>query len=134
MSDALVMLEYLIVQRGVRPSGQRILSDGTLLKPADDTPLPGEDDLLEKDRPLRWVEVRKLSTEAVEHLSQTVVSAGFFDLEKRLLINYCKEDPGVAIWVAQVGDQKARVVLYDPKPKRNATIDQIEAALKSVLN
>ena len=122
---AFVVIQYVIIQRTDVPTGLRILSDGRLERVAADNPLPGPTDRLELDRPIAWEADRQLPQSVMVALKAAVIESGFFNLEPRILINYCKEDPGVAIWNANVDGQSARVVLYDPRPRRSAEIDRL---------
>lgn len=129
-----LLLQYVTIERTIPPQGRRILQDGTLQTPSPDNPLPGVSDLLEKDRPLQWVDVRKLSAEELEKVREAVRGSGIFDLPSRILINYCKEDPPTQIWTLDLDGQIHRVVLYDPKPRRAAEIDTLLAALAPLVN
>jgi hypothetical protein len=130
---ASVLLQYVIIQRTDPPVGLRILSDGRLERAAADNPLPGPADRLEFDRPIAWELDRQLAESAIGALKAAVIESGFFNLEPRILINYCKEDPGVAIWNANVDGQSARVVLYDPRPRRSAEIDRLLKAIDTIV-
>jgi hypothetical protein len=128
-----VFLEYVINERGQRPGGLRIMDDGEVLQPADSNSPPEPTARLDKDRSVAWETQRRLSAEELETLRTAVQNTKFFELPPQLLINYCKEDPGTAIWKINIGEQSLRVVVFDPRPKRSADIDSILAALKSVL-
>jgi hypothetical protein len=54
-------------------------------------------------------------------------------LPAKLLINYCKEDPGTGLWLVNLDGQTARVVVYDPRPKRDAGLDALLKAADSLL-
>jgi len=129
-----LLLQYVTIERTIPPQGRRILQDGTLQTTAPDNSLPGVSDFLEKDRPLQWIDVRKLSAEEVETIKESIRKSGIFDLPSRILINYCKEDPGTQIWTIDLDGQIHRVVLYDPKPRRAAEIDTLLAALAPIVN
>ena len=129
MPDSNVVIQCVIVQRNQQPTGWRILTDGRVQRTATDNPVPDPDEILEKDRMLTWLDGRSLSAAEIAEVKTAVEQSGFFDLQPRLLINYCKEDPGTAIWTANVDGHQARVVLYDPKPKRSAELDTLTARL-----
>src|SRR5262245_540003 len=122
MAERTVLLQYVINQRNEAPRGLRIWSDGAVQRTADDNPPPTATEMLEKDRALNWVDSQALTGEQVETIRQAIRNSGIFDLPPRLLINYCKEDPGTAIWSVNVDGQTARVVVYDPRPRRSAEI------------
>ncbi len=58
--------------------------------------------------------------------------SGFFELQPVLLINYCKEDPGKAIWTVTPDGQTARVVVFDPRPRRSTAIDLLNQAIDRI--
>jgi len=128
-----ILLQFVTQQRDQKPSGKRILSDGTLQRVSDDTLLPGAADNLEKDRPLDWVTERTLPADTLQTIRAAITESGYFDLEPRLLINYCKEDPPTQIWLAEIDGQRWRVVVFDPRPKRSAALDKLSAALAPLL-
>jgi len=127
-----VVLQYIINQRGEVPTGQRVLDDGTVQRVSASNPMPGETERLDLDRELAWEPVGHLSAEQVNAISSAVADGGFFDLEPKLLINYCKEDPGTGIWTANVGGRSYRVVVFDPRPRRSAVIDSLLELLKGL--
>ena len=133
MAERTILLQYVINQRSEPPRGLRIWSDGAVQRPADDNPLPTATELLEKDRALNWIDTQVLVGEQIETIREAIRSSGIFDLPPRLLINYCKEDPGTAIWSVHLDGQSARVVVYDPRPRRSAEIDQLFQAINAVL-
>ncbi len=133
MPEAEILIQFVTVQRTERPVGQRILQDGRLQRTADDNALPNATEALEKDRDLRWIDIRVLTALQIQAVKDAVVGCGFFDLPARLLINYCKEDPGTQIWTANIDGRKARVVIYDPKPHRSPEVDRLQAALAPIL-
>ncbi len=128
-----ILIQFVTVQRQQRPTGRRVLLDGLLQRTSDDNALPGPDDLLEKDRALNWQDERRLTAEQIQAIKDAVLNSGFFNLLPRLLINYCKEDPGAAIWTVNIDGQQARVVLYDPKPRRSPELDQLMQHLAPIL-
>ena len=128
-----IVLQYVIVQRDQRPSGRRVLADGKLQHVATENPLPTPTERLDLDRVLTWQDERVLAAESIQAIRQAVLDSGFFDLEPRLLINYCKEDPPAAIWTVNVEGRQARVVVFDPRPKRSAAIDKLNETLKAIL-
>jgi hypothetical protein len=50
-----------------------------------------------------------------------------------MLINYCKEDPGTAIWTVNVDGQTARVVVFDPRPRRNEALDMLSKQINDII-
>lgn len=133
MSERTVLIQYVTHQRTVPPVGTRVWTDGLVEKVAPDNPLPSPTDLLERDRDLRWQEDRQLSSDQVEAIKVAILHSKFFDLEPRLLINYCKEDPGTMIWKVTLDGQTWRVVVYDPRPRRSPALDSLNAALAEIL-
>jgi hypothetical protein len=129
-----ILLQYVTIERTIPAQGRRILQDGTLQTPSPENPLPGVSDLLEKDRPLTWVDLRQLSPEELDMIREAIRKSGIFGLPARILINYCKEDPGTQIWTIDLDGQNHRVVLYDPRPRRAAEIDALLAALAPIVN
>ena len=125
MSDRTILLQQVIYQRNNPPAGFRIWSDGTFERPAADNPLPDPTERLDRDRDLCWESAFHLSAGQLEALRETIRASGFLTLPSALLINYCKEDPPVAIWVASLDGQTVRVVLWDPRPRRSAEIDRL---------
>ena len=80
---------------------------------------------------LNWQPAEMLTPDQIQAIQTAIRESGFFNLQPRLLLNYCKEDPGVAIWHVWIDDHQARVVVYDPKPKRAAELDKLQAALSA---
>jgi hypothetical protein len=134
MSERFVLLQRITNQRGERPVGVRIWSDGVVQRAADDNPPPGPTERLDVDRDLKWQDERRLDPQQVETIRTAIQDSGFFDLPPRLLINYCKEDPGAAIWIVNLSGRMARVVVYDPRPRRSPELDQLSALLDSALS
>jgi hypothetical protein len=133
MADRTILLQRVIIQRTEPPDGLRIWSDGLVQRSSDDNPLPDPTERLDKDRDLKWEDDQRISAHEVDTIRSAIRNSGFFGLEPQLLINYCKEDPGAAIWTVNVGDESARVVLWDPKPKRSATLEALSGAIDKVL-
>ncbi len=133
MSERNVLVQYVTYQRTERPTGQRVWSDGLVQQTSDDNPLPGPTESLERDRDLQWIDDRHLSEAQLESLRQAIRESGVVGLPPRLTINYCKEDPGTAIWTINIDGQTVRVVVYDPRPKRSAEIDSLIKALQDAL-
>lgn len=132
MSEPDILIQYVTVERTQHPTGRRVLVDGTLQHTTADNPLPGPDDLLDRDLTLAWMTEHRLSPDKIAAIKKAINESGIFDLPPRLLINYCKEDPGVTIWTINVDSRRARVVLFDPKPKRSPELDRLLLALKSI--
>ncbi len=133
MAERVVVIQYVINQRAERPTGLRIWSDGMVQHCADDAPLPSDTERLDQDRDLPWQDVRQLSAVETETVRTIVRQSGFFALPPMLLINYCKEDPGAAIWTATVDGRTARVVVFDPRPRRDPVIDKLTDVLNGIL-
>ena len=133
MSERNIVLQRVIHQRAVPPAGLRFWSDGLVQRSADDNPLPGPDDRLDKDRDLSWTDAQQLTDEQVLSLKEAIRQANFFDLPPVMLINYCKEDPGTAIWTVNLDGHNGRVVVFDPRPRRSAELDSLDAFVKTLL-
>ncbi len=133
MADRVVILQKVFNQRVERPSGLRIWSDGLVQRPTADNPLPAATERLDKERDLQWQDDRQLTTSQVDAIRQAIRQTNFFDLPAVLLINYCKEDPGTAIWTVNLDGTTACVVVFDPRPRRNAELDRLSAALDEIL-
>ncbi len=133
MAERAVLLQYVTNQRTERPGGRRIWSDGLVQRCAEDNPLPGPTERLDLDRDLRWQDERRLTPDQVGAIRSAIHDIGFFDLPPRLLINYCKEDPGATIWTVNLDGRTGRVVAYDPRPKRSPELDRLTAILNDVL-
>jgi hypothetical protein len=132
MSDTKPLLQCVVNQRDQAPTGWRILPDG-VVQHAVDNPPPGPDDSLASDRALNWQTRRQLDAAEIASVKTAVLESGFFDLLPKLLINYCKEDPGTAIWTAHIDGREARVVLFDPRPRRSAELDKLSGLLAPLL-
>jgi hypothetical protein len=130
MADLLI--QYVVNQRGEPPTGLRVLTDGTLQRPSATNAPSTPTERLDVDRTLTWETMGHLAPEQVARLGAALESSGFFDLPPRLLINYCKEDPGAAVWQANLGGRSATVVVFDPRPRRDPVIDRLLDALKAV--
>lgn len=133
MAERTVLLQRVIIQRNERPDGLRIWSDGLVQRSSDENPLPGPTERLDKEREVKWVDDQRLTAREVDAIRTAIRNSGFFGLEPQLLINYCKEDPGAAIWSVDVGDETARVVLWDPRPTRSPVLDSLAKAIDKVL-
>ncbi len=131
MAERTVLVQVVTIQRAERPTGLRIWSDGIVQRGVGE--LPGPTELLEKDRTLDWTDVQPLNGDQLAEIRSAIGQSGIFDLEPRLLINYCKEDPGVAIWTVNLDGQTARVAVYDPRPRRSAQLDRLTQAINGVL-
>lgn len=131
--NALMLLQYVIIQRDQAPEGRRVWTDGHYERTSPGNALPTAVELLDKDRLLDWQPQGNLSPEQLERLQMAIRASGFFQLQPKLLINYCKEDPGVAIWTVALDGQEARVVLYDPRPRRSAQIDSLLGVLADLI-
>lgn len=128
-----IVLQYVVNQRTERPAGLRILSDGLVQRPSPDNPLPGPTERLDRDRDIAWLDDRRLTAEQLDAVYSAVRAAKFPDLLPRMLINYCKEDPGAAIWDVEIDGQHWRVVVYDPRPRRSAELDALLDSLRALV-
>jgi hypothetical protein len=131
MAQRIVLVQVVTIQRAEHPTGLRIWSDGTVQRGIGE--LPGPTELLEKDRALDWTDIHTLNDDQLDTVRSIIRQSGIFDLEPRLLINYCKEDPGVAIWTVSLDGQTARVVVYDPRPRRSPQLDRLMQVINGVL-
>ena len=131
MAERTVLVQVVTIQRAQRPTGLRIWSDGTVQHGIGEQPGPTE--LLEKDRVLEWIDTGILNSDQLAMIREAIGQSGIFGLEPRLLINYCKEDPGVAIWTVNLDGQTARVAVYDPRQRRSPELDRLWQAINSVL-
>lgn len=133
MSERVVLIQYVTQQRTERPVGLRVWTDGLVQTVAPDNPLPDPTALLERDRDLKWQNERHLSTQQIDAIKAAIRESSFFELEARLLINYCKEDPGTMIWTVNLDGQSWRVVVFDPRPRRSLQLDNLSKALAEIL-
>ena len=131
MAERTVLVQVVTIQRADRPTGLRIWSDGTVQHGIGEK--PGQTELLEKDRVLDWTDINILNGDQLATIGTEIAQSGIFGLEPRLLINYCKEDPGVAIWTVNLDGQTARVVIYDPRPRRSPELDRLWQAINGVI-
>ena len=132
MTERTILVQRVINQRTEQPDGLRIWSDGLFQRTAEDNPPPGSMDRLDKDRELKCRDIGQLSPKQVEEIRAAIRSSGFFELQPVLLINYCKEDPGTAIWTVTPDGQTARVVVFDPRPRRSTAIDLLNQAIDRI--
>jgi hypothetical protein len=133
MSERTILLQQVIYQRTEPPKGFRIWSDGTVQRCAEDNALPGATERLDQDRAITWHDDGLLASEQLDEIRNTIRQCGFLKLPPALTINYCKDDPGAAIWTTTVDEQTIRVVLWDPKPRRSPEIDQLIEIVNTVL-
>jgi hypothetical protein len=133
MSERTLLLQTVTTQRAERPSGLRIWSDGLVQRSAEDNPFPGPTERLDLDRELNWRDEHRLTPDQVGVIRDAIGEIGFFELPPRLLINYCKDDPGTTIWTVTVGRRTGHVVVYDPRPKRSLALDRLSALVNRVL-
>ena len=129
--DRSILIQCVTIQRDQIPGGWRVLIDGRYERTSADNALPTPTEPLDRDRILSWQPAGMLSVDQVQAIQSAILESGFFNLQPKLLINYCKEDPGVAIWHVAIGEQQARVVVYDPRPKRALELDNLRAALSA---
>jgi len=133
MSEPVILLQYVTQQRDQRPAGLRIWSDGSVQHAAPDNALPGPTQRIDVDREIQWQDQAALSPTQVETLQGVMRECGLFDLPAKLLINYCKDDPGTTIWMANLDGKMAHIIVYDPRPKRSAELDKLLTALNELL-
>jgi hypothetical protein len=131
MADAII--QVVIQQRGERPTGRRLLADGAVQVVGPNNPPPPATERLDRDRALDWETVGQVGAAQVAEVVTAILASGVFDLPPALLINYCKEDPGTAIWVFRAGDKSTRIIVWDPKPKRDASLDHLSALLTALV-
>ena len=105
MTERTVLVQVVTIQRAERPTGLRLLSDGAVQRGSGT--LPNATEPLEKDRTLDWTDSGLLNDDELNVVRAAIRQGGFFDLEPRLLINYCKDDPGVAIWTVNLDDRQS---------------------------
>ncbi len=127
------LIQYTIHQRGERVNGLRVLIDGTVQSTAPTNPLPTPTERLDHDHDLQWQILRTLTATELEALQDEIRRIGFFDLPATMLINYCKEDPGTAIWIVNLDGQMWRVLVWDPRPKRSPALDTLMEKLKAII-
>ncbi|MCC7449977.1 MAG: hypothetical protein IT324_21345 [Anaerolineae bacterium] len=133
MTERMVLVQCVITQRTERPAGFRIWTDGLVQRPAPDNSLPNATERLDLDRSLAWQDERRLSAAQINTIRETIHQIQFFDLPPRLLINYCKEDPGTAIWTVNVDGQTGRVVVFDPRPRRSEALDMLSKHISDII-
>ncbi|GAB4546348.1 MAG: hypothetical protein OHK0023_05810 [Anaerolineae bacterium] len=132
MTDILV--QYVVNERNAVPRGLRIDRDGTAYRPAPNNPPPERTARLDRARTdLQWQAVKRLEPATLDSVMAALRAADFFALPPQLLINYCKDDPPAGIWQVSLDGQSAQVVVFDPRPKRNAALDVLLATLEAVL-
>jgi len=134
MTDVTILVQYTVTQREERPSGFRIWSDGRVQRAAESNPLPTPTERLDVERQIEWADVRTLDAAQLEKARLALRTANFAEMPPKLLINYCKEDPGAGLWIVNVDGQSGRVVVYDPRPKRNAALDTLLSEISSYVN
>jgi len=133
MTERMVLVQCIITQRAERPAGFRIWTDGVVQRPAADNPLPNATERLDLDRSVAWQDEGQLDADEVNTIRDTIHQIKFFELPSRLLINYCKEDPGTAIWTVNVDGQTARVVVFDPRPRRSEALDTLSKSITDII-
>ena len=132
MTELVVLIQYVLQQRAEPPIGFRIWSDGRAQHCAN-TSLLDISERLDIDRELIWRDDPQLDAAHLQTIRDAIRSSGIFDLEPRLLINYCKDDPGAAIWSVKLNGRTAHIVVYDPKPRRSAELDSLLNAINAAL-
>src|SRR5262245_56991281 len=125
MLERNLLIQYVTHQRAERPIGLRVWADGLVETVAPDNLLPGPTESLERDRDLKWQAKQTLFAQQVEAIKTAIRENKFFELEPRLLINYCKEDPSTMIWTVNLDGQSWRVVVFDPRPRRHPQLDRL---------
>ena len=132
MSESSVLMQYVVFQRNQEPTGFRILPDGKVQRCVNNG-LPSATERLDMDKDLTWQDESNLSEIHLATVQDAIRASGIFEMEPRLLINYCKDDPGTGIWTVNLDDQSARVVVFDPRPKRNAALDVLLQTVNAVM-
>jgi hypothetical protein len=132
MTEPYILLQSVTTERTAAPSGFRVWSDGNVQRTADN-PIPSPTERLDKDRELNWQDSGRLAPEQVEQLKTAILENGIIDLPPSLTINYCKEDPPTAIWTINVDGRIARIVVWDPRPRRSAEFDRLSAVVAELL-
>lgn len=130
-----IIIQVVTHQRGEAPNGLRVLADGAVQQPPPNAPenaAPAPTARLDHDRPLVWQTLKTLDADALNAVIMAVRAANFAALPTQMLINYCKEDPGTAIWQAAIDGETYRVVVWDPRPRRSAALDTLMAALAQI--
>ena len=132
MTESGVLVQYVVQQRTQSPIGLRIWSDGKVQRCGNNAP-PGATERLDIDRELMWQDEPPLDKVSLTAIRDAIQVSGIFEMEPRLLINYCKDDPGAAIWNVLLDGRMAHVVMYDPKPNRSVALDTLMQAINAVL-
>jgi hypothetical protein len=120
-----ILVQYVVNQRGELPKGWRVLSNGQAQKISANNPLPSPTERLDVPREVLWQDWGLLLEPALAALQAALRTSGILALPAKLLINYCKEDPGAGLWLVNLDGQSARIVVYDPRPKRDAGLDAL---------
>ena len=133
MSERTVLIQHVTNQRNKQPTGLRVWSDGLVQRADADNRLPTATERLDLDRDLNWQDERRLQPEQLEKLRAVIEESGFFGLPPHLLINYCTEDPGTAIWIINLDGRVGRVVVFDPRPRRSPELDRLAERINDIL-
>jgi hypothetical protein len=128
-----VLIQYLLQQRGERPTGFRIWPDGRVEHCAATNPVPTPTARLDHEPELIWQESGRLDTAQLGAVKEAIRQAKLEALPPRLLINYCKEDPGAALWTFNLDGQSGQITVYDPHPKRHPQLDTLLAQLQTMV-
>src|SRR5258708_29308615 len=102
MTDGTILVQWVNRQRTEPPTGLRIWWDGVVERCSSANPLPSATERLDKDTEFLWQIEKTLSADQVESIQTAIRHSGIFEMYPVLLINYCKEDPGSAIWIANL--------------------------------
>jgi len=130
--ESTILIQYVVNERAAKPTGFRVWSDGRAQRCAESNSQPGPTERLDLDRDLTWTDSGQFDSAQLDAIRRAIRSSGIFDLPPRLLINYCKEDPGTGIWTVNLDGQTARIVVYDPRPKRNTELDGLLQAISAI--
>ncbi len=133
MSEATLILQYTNTQREERPKGFRLWSDGRVQRASEANPLPSRTERIDVERQIEWTDARTLEASQLEQCLNAIRQANFSAMSPKMLINYCKEDPGAGLWIVNLDGQHWRVLVYDPRPKRSAELDALLATIEPLV-
>ncbi len=128
-----VLIQYVLQQRGERPVGFRIWPDGRTEQCAATNSTPDPSARLDREPELTWQPGGSLDRAQLEALRAAIREAKLSALPSKLLINYCKDDPGSAIWTFNLDGEAGQITVYDPHPKRYPQLDMLLAQLQAMV-
>jgi hypothetical protein len=128
-----IIMQVVVNERGERPNGLRILADGAVQQPTPDTPPIAGGERLDREGKIAWHTLKIIDSAALDRVRDAVRAADFAALPPQMLINYCKEDPGTAIWHVHIDGAHWRVLVWDPRPRRSPALDRLMAALVQIV-